>query len=512
MKKLLTAIFSAVCILPGISAYAEFIKPRSHEEFASRLIEYTKTDYREPLSIYSVNKNHLTTKRLIVISKSDFDYSDAEDVLYDGDRLYILIYPSVRKAEIAYTRLLNDKTIQSVTPDDELSIGPMTISEGEPDLSGHLSWGPEFTGADGFNRYIRNHYAASGEIMPEIRIAVIDTGIDPTAAIFNGRVDMDAGYNYIDDDKPPIDDNNHGTHVAGIICDSTLPNVKLIPYKTMAANGKGSLSLTMAAVMQAQRDNVDIINLSIVSKDSSYSYRRKYSSIFDHSEESIASSNIVYVTSAGNYADDVRYYFPANVSSVIAVSACDQNGEFAKDYSNYGTLIDICAPGTDINSTVIGGAYEKRSGTSMACPFVSAAVAMMKTLYPSSSAVTIQEMIASAALDAGEPGFDTRYGWGILNFDNLYESNEVIKEATYNNGQITLRINAADGALAAGANAYAVGFKNGVCTELTGQTISPIVASEYSITMDLADNDYDSIRTFLWDYNMKPITDSIELK
>lgn len=512
MKKLLTAIFSAGCILLGTSAYAEFIETQSHEEFTSRLVEYTKTDYSKPFSMLSVSEDALTTNRLIVISKNDFDYSGAQDVLYNGNGLYILVYPSVEKADIAYKKLLDDKTIQSVTPDDELTIEPISVSEGEPDSSGHLSWGPEFTGADGFNRYIRNHYAASGEPLPEIRIAVIDTGIDPTAPIFNGRVDIDAGKNYINEDELPIDDNNHGTHVAGIICDSSLPNVKLIPYKTMAANGKGSLSLTMAAVLQAQKDNVDIINLSIGGKDSSYSYRRKYSSIFDNSEESTASSDIIYVTSAGNYADDVRYYFPANVSSVIAVSACDKNGEFAGDYSNYGTLVDICAPGTDINSTIADGAYEKRSGTSMACPFVSAAVAMAKTLYPTASAVTIQEMIASAALDAGEPGHDPYYGWGILNFDNLYENNDIVKEVSYTDGQVSLRVNAADGALSSGTYAYAAGFKNGLCAGLTKRTVSPVIADDFNITIDFADNNYDSIRVFLWDYNMKPITEYIELK
>lgn len=138
-------------------------------------------------------------------------------------------------------------------------------------------------------------------------------------------------------------------------------------------------------------------------------------------------NNIPVVVAAGNEYTNASFVFPANDPNVITVAAVSENSVPAS-FSNFGDCVDIAAPGDDINSTMPSDTYSNNNyglmdGTSMAAPFVSAAVAMMKTLYPNLTPVEIKEkLISSATVPKGWTGL---YVKGILNFENIIKNDRL---------------------------------------------------------------------------------------
>ncbi len=246
-------------------------------------------------------------------------------------------------------------------------------------------------------------------------IAVIDTGVDYThedlkdnmwmnAAELsgvegvdddgNGYIDDIYGVSFIDGKSDPMDDNGHGTHVAGIIAMSNNQtggvglayNAQIMAIKAGGADGTLSSSDIAKAIYYAANNGADVINMSFGS------YGR--SAIV---EEALASaySKCVLVAAAGNdsypTADALEYMFKGNIypaaySYVVGVMAHDSASEISEfsnwDYkANYGAEYEIIAPGTAIYSTLPGNRYASWSGTSMATPMVSAAAAILRSQY-----------------------------------------------------------------------------------------------------------------------------------
>lgn len=251
----------------------------------------------------------------------------------------------------------------------------------------------------------------------EVVVAVIDTGVDYThpdlaanmwvnsAEIPNNNVDDDG--NGIKDDihgakfvsSPngnPMDDNSHGSHVAGTI--GAVGNnalgvvgvnwrVKIMALKFLSSSGSGTLSGAIQAInyvvlMKNRGVNVRVVNNSW--GGGSYSQAL---------HDAIARANdagIVFTAAAGNESNDndqsPAYPASYDVPNVVSVAAIDSDGNIA-GFSNYGAAsVDIAAPGVDILSTTPGATYATYSGTSMATPHVSGALALLFAADPSLSA------------------------------------------------------------------------------------------------------------------------------
>lgn len=300
----------------------------------------------------------------------------------------------------------------------------------------HLSWGAEFVVSDSFALQLLQKYGAANKLKT-VNIAVIDSGVDYTHPFLAARVDEEKGYDFYSEDivsgsdddtkdeneddsnqdNDPMDEHGHGTHVAGIICDNTLSNVRIIPFKITNASGKSSVSQLTAALNMAIDSGADIINMSLGAYDADGSVTALLTPIF----KKLETLGITAVAASGNNKTNAASYAPANIDYCITVSACDSDGNFASSYSNYGNVIDICAPGSWIYSTVLDGKYGSKRGTSMACPFVSAAAAMLKSMDPELTPKDITDKLTYSARDAGEEGFDKYYGWGILDIGSLSE-------------------------------------------------------------------------------------------
>jgi len=255
------------------------------------------------------------------------------------------------------------------------------------------SWGKERIG-------IKKMVPGKGTVV----IAVIDTGVDYTHPLLKDRIV--AGYDVLKNTSDPMDVHFHGTHVAGIIADSTPVNVKIMPIRAMDEKGKGYDSDISTAIRFAVDNGADIINLSFIGEG--------YSQYLTDALNYALANNVLVVVVAGNNGADTANYFPASEQNVIVVSATDQHDRIAS-FSNTGDAIDLSAPGVGIVSSLPGNRYGSLTGTSMAVPFVSSVAAMIKLDDSSRSIQEIERLLKKYVDDQGAVGWDPIFGEGIVN-------------------------------------------------------------------------------------------------
>lgn len=253
----------------------------------------------------------------------------------------------------------------------------------------------------------------------DVIIAVIDTGIDFNHPEFKDK--LVTGYNVIYPDKPPTDDDGHGTHVAGIISANTNNDEgiagitwfnKIMPIKVLDQSGAGTLFDVAEGIFWATDHGAKVINLSLGNYAESF---------YLHDAIRYAySKDVVLIAAAGNDSiSDLGY--PASYSEVIAVGAVNYNKRLA-EFSNFGPYIDVVAPGVNIASTYPKFEYASLSGTSMACPHVSGLVGLIRANNPNLHNKEIAEIIMKTATDIGSPGKDQYYGYGEINIEKAINS------------------------------------------------------------------------------------------
>ena len=249
-----------------------------------------------------------------------------------------------------------------------------------------------------------------------VTVAVIDSGVDynhPDLA-----VNYAGGYDFISNDGDPMDDHGHGTHVAGTIAAAmnnltgnpaeeegtvgVAPSAKILAYKVCLSDGTCSDFAIEQAIAQAITDGAQIVNMSLGSVDPSQSLAEAVQDAW--------TAGLLIVAGAGNNGTTDAFY-PAAFDNVVSVAAFDEDHK-RPSFSNYGSWVDISAPGNVIistyplatcagGSTVPGdtGCYTWNSGTSMATPHVSGAAALVW----SRSDVTTNSQVVNILLDSADP-------------------------------------------------------------------------------------------------------------
>ncbi len=306
----------------------------------------------------------------------------------------------------------------------------------------------------------------------DVIVAVVDTGVLMSHPDLSGKL-TDTGYDFVSDtsisnDDDGIDDDPndpgdsltpgassfHGTHCAGTVAASTNNdtgmagvgwNTMVMPIRVLGIGGGTNYDVLQGVRYAAGLDNdsgtvpdrtADIISLSL----GGTSYSSTEQSVY----RQVRAAGIVVIAAAGNNATSTPSY-PAAYDGVISVSAVNINSSLAS-YSNYGSTIDVAAPGgdsgdydgdgyTDLIWSTCGDDstgtikynYSAKGGTSMATPHVAGVVALMKALAPSLTPDTLDNLLQNGDItnDIGEQGRDDYYGYGLI---DAYKAVEAVSE------------------------------------------------------------------------------------
>ncbi|MDQ3235140.1 MAG: S8 family serine peptidase, partial [Pseudobdellovibrionaceae bacterium] len=223
-----------------------------------------------------------------------------------------------------------------------------------------------------------------------------ETGVDSTGQdrSTNGRDDDDNGYvddwhgwDFFNNDNNPMDDNSHGTHVAGTIGGRGNNSrgvvgvnwqVSMVPIKVFSGTGESSADVLIKGIDYATA-------LGVVATNNSWG-GGAFSDAMVAAIERANTKGILFIAASGNNGsnNDAVAHYPSSydLPNIIAVAATDRKDALAS-FSNYGVKsVHVAAPGNDIWSTVPNGSYGLKSGTSMATPHVTGLVALLKARYP----------------------------------------------------------------------------------------------------------------------------------
>jgi subtilisin len=322
---------------------------------------------------------------------------------------------SARMSEVEIEKMKKDPGIKYVVNDSIFQAADEYTS----------SWGVQYIGSQPVHNQGIN---GAG-----VKIAVLDTGIDYDHPDLNNS--YKGGYDFVNNDADPWDDNCltylktcHGTHVSGIIAAEhngigvvgVAPGASIYAVKVLDAGGFGAASLVVSGIEWAMNNNMSIISMSIESTENN-------TAVFE--AVNAAYNSGILVVAAGGNTNGRPVLYPAAYDSVIAVTAIDLSGQRAS-FSPIDPKIEVAAPGVSINSTVciiadlshcLQNGYGLLNGTSMAAPHVTGVAALIfSTNFPDvnhdgkKDNKDVREIIRNSAFDAGVPGKDDVYGYGIV--------------------------------------------------------------------------------------------------
>lgn len=247
-----------------------------------------------------------------------------------------------------------------------------------------------------------------------INVAVLDTGIDfnhpDLKANFKGGVSFVPG-------EALMDGNSHGTHCAGTICAAingsgvvgVAPAASLYGVKVLSNSGSGNWSWLVTGIDWCIQNKMRVLSMSLGGGGAPAALEAMCNAAWN--------KGLLLVAAAGNAGPGPNTVGqPATYQSVIAVSAIDSSNVIAP-FSSRGPKVELCAPGVNVLSTIPGGGFGTKSGTSMACPHVSGAAVLTWGSHRYANNVTIRRLLAWTADNLGLPGRDVLFGFGRVDAD-----------------------------------------------------------------------------------------------
>ncbi len=420
-NKLICLLLAGALIIPlSMFSYAKDIEDGSLLR-ASTLDEYieatdpAETDTAENFEIFS-------TCRIKVKEELDSLEGAEEGVSYLGSTL--LRYGSATEAEAAYARLCDKYGKENVVVDLPLLVAD---SASEP-----VGWGSDFMNiGEEIKRQAKKH----GQTAGKVTIAVIDSGIDSSHEIFDGRTISKYSKDFIGSTVGIADEEGHGTSVAGIISESAPDNMELMILKTYTDGNSISLETVSQAVRYAADNGADVINLSMsssVSSDMATHSELVRNSIADMDEQLqyATEKGVIICSSAGNNGgsmDELNSY-PAVSEYTLAVGSVDKDGA-RSEFSNYGSRLDFCAPGDNLivaafnsDSKYYALDPEHCSGTSFATPYIAVCCAFVKMDDADAGNREALQNLKSLCIDYGDEGWDRYYGWGMPKYEDYTDA------------------------------------------------------------------------------------------
>ena len=341
-------------------------------------------------------------------------------------RIYLLEINDAEKIDLVINELISSHCVEYA---EKVPLEKTSLTPNDPSLGSQ--WG--LTKISATSAW--NYFSANSNVI----VAIVDDGVERThpdlaASIWintgdnnnngidddqNGYIDDSNGWDVADNDNNPNPTTNaydHGTHVAGIVGARSNNNigvasigfsVKIMPVK--ASNNPGSVNAGYNGIIYAVDNGADVINMSW----GGYASSTTAQTIIDYAYN----AGVVCIAAAGNDNLSTMTY-PSGYNHVISVAASSSNDTKA-GFSNYGSWVDITAPGQNIYSTTVGASYGNKSGTSMASPMVAGLAGLMLSLNPSLTVANIENCLKSTAdnINAVNSGFIGQLGTGRINAD-----------------------------------------------------------------------------------------------
>ena len=285
---------------------------------------------------------------------------------------------------------------------------------------------------------IKADYAWDGTIgSSETVVAVIDTGADYTHEDLQSKLALTNAYNYVNNTTNARDDEGHGTMVSGVIAAATDNGLgvagtnwraRILPLKALYPSTYGAAGNTsdiVAAIKEAPDRGAQIINMSFGISKADIDFLGTSDDLILQDAVNVAfNKGAVLIAAAGNEGIEDKNY-PAACNHVLAVAATDINDKRSvwnsQESSNYGSWVNVAAPGTSIYTTKWGGGYsssnDTANGTSFAAPFTVGVAALIKAAAPNFSNQQIMDRLKATTdnIDALNPGYAGKLGTGRIN-------------------------------------------------------------------------------------------------
>jgi thermitase len=271
----------------------------------------------------------------------------------------------------------------------------------DPQFGSQWAWG-RIQAVDGWSAYPGSYSAGDAATL-----AIVDTGVDSHHPdLSDGRILTALGANCVTPSgscspSSALDDNGHGTHVAGIAAAATNNGVgvagtayesRVIPVKVLDSSSQGSYAAITNGILWASQHGARVINLSLGGSSPS-------TTLCDAVTKAIAGGAVV-VASAGNGSTSAANY-PAACPGAVGVAATDSS-DHAASFSNYGSPdVFLSAPGASVYSTYPNGSYTTMSGTSMSAPFVTGVAALLLGQQPTLTVTDVKAILAQSADKVG---------------------------------------------------------------------------------------------------------------
>ncbi|MDY6862696.1 MAG: S8 family serine peptidase [Thermodesulfobacteriota bacterium] len=380
----ITTILTTLFLLLPILSKADFFQPPASENPQSYIIEFNKSPIKS-LKAKPDPSLHIQFKK---------DLNQIEDRLREERSIinweYHIIFNGLtvkcsKKVKDAIKKLPYIKEVHKDT------MNKFFLRESVPAINADKLW--------------EAPYNATGK---GILVAVLDTGIDYTHPDLGGGIGpgykVIGGYDLENRDRYPMDENGHGTHIAGIIAANgklkgVAPEAGLLAYRFSGAGSQAIAGMEMAV-----KAGADIINMSFGNPED-FSPDDIQARVVDN----VVDMGVVCVVAAGNF--DNKYYMvtsPACARKAIAVGSTYKDGKevfirhsHGPNRENYQVKPEVVAPGKDIESTLPGGEYGTMTGTSMAAPHVAGACALILQMNPGINPLVLRDLLMNNGKDLG---------------------------------------------------------------------------------------------------------------